>query len=186
MTTQLQNQDPFDPVDSTEYTAQLAQFSAVEQQVETNDLLKEMISVFTSSDMAAMAEWVGKEALVAAPVVYEGSQITVTTQSDPTAGHAELVVLDQYGNEVTRYVAASGEDEISWDGENASGQQVPLGSYSFVVESYDTSGELIGTTGAESYVEVMEVRRQEDGYAIILPDGTAVSAHDVSAVRSIG
>ncbi|NDR57890.1 flagellar hook capping FlgD N-terminal domain-containing protein [Aliiruegeria sabulilitoris] len=185
MTAQLQNQDPFDPVDSTEYTAQLAQFSAVEQQVETNDLLSELISVFTSSDLATMAEWVGKEVRVAAPVEYEGDPITITTQSEPTASYAEMVVQDAYGNEVTRYVVASGNDEVTWDGTNDSGQQVSGGSYNFRVESYDSNGELLSTRDAETYVEVIEVQRQDDGYALILPDGTAISADDVSAVRSI-
>ncbi|SDL39655.1 flagellar hook capping FlgD N-terminal domain-containing protein [Aliiruegeria lutimaris] len=186
MTAQLQNQDPFDPVDSTEYTAQLAQFSAVEQQVETNELLSELISVFTSSDLASMAEWVGKEVRIAAPVVYKGDPITIMTQSEPTASYAELVVQDAYGNEVTRYVVASGKDEVKWDGTNDSGQQVSWDSYNFLVESYDSNGELVSTSDAETYVEVIEVQRQNDGYALILPDVTAIAADDVSAVRSIG
>ncbi len=48
LTTQLRNQDPLKPMDSTQFVAQLASFSAVEQQVRTNEKLAEIINLLSS------------------------------------------------------------------------------------------------------------------------------------------
>lgn len=184
LTAQLQNQDPFDPVDSTEYTAQLAQFSAVEQQVRTNDLLAELVSVTTASDLADMAEWVGKEVRVDAPVEYAGTPISIYTNSDPVAFRAELVVRDRFGTEIDRFMVSTGESEAEWKGLNASGDPVPWEEYSFEVESFDAEGNLLATSAAETYAEVLEVQRVGDSYSLIIPGGTAIDTSEVSAVRS--
>ena len=183
MTAQLQNQDPFDPVDSTAYTAQLAQFSSVEQQVKTNDLLSELISTTTSSDLATMAEWVGKEVKVAASATYDGTPMTIFTTSNPTAGSAELVVRDRYGSEVKRLPVSTGTDEVQWNGTDNSGKAVARESYSFEVENFNATGQSLGTNPAEIYAQVREVQRSGDQFLLILPDGKTVTAGDVSAVR---
>ncbi|MDV7144775.1 flagellar hook capping FlgD N-terminal domain-containing protein [Tropicimonas sp. TH_r6] len=185
LTAQLQNQDPFDPVDSTEYTAQLAQFSSVEQQVLTNDLLGDLISVSTSSDMASMAEWVGKEVRVATPADYLGNPIEVHASSDPVAYSAQLVVKGPYGSEVGRFPIDTGESDVMWEGTDSEGKAVSWGSYSFEVESFDSNGVSLGVDDAEIYTEVLEVQRVGDQYALVLPNGSAVTTDDVSAVRNL-
>ena len=49
LTTQIQNQDPLDPTDSSKYTEQLVQYSSVEQQIRTNDQLSDLLQVMASS-----------------------------------------------------------------------------------------------------------------------------------------
>ena len=66
LTTQMENQDPLNPVDAGEYASQLAMFSSVEQQVLTNDLLKDMTTKITDNAFQAMASWIGNEALAEA------------------------------------------------------------------------------------------------------------------------
>ncbi|MEM1422077.1 MAG: flagellar hook capping FlgD N-terminal domain-containing protein, partial [Pseudomonadota bacterium] len=51
LTAQLENQDPLDPADPTEFVAQLATFSSVEQQISTNDKLDQLIESFTAQDL---------------------------------------------------------------------------------------------------------------------------------------
>ncbi|RYH09209.1 flagellar hook capping FlgD N-terminal domain-containing protein [Tropicimonas sp. IMCC6043] len=184
MTAQLRNQDPFDPVDSTEYTAQLAQFSALEQQVHTNDLLSDLITVSASNDMAGMAEWIGKEVRVVAPADYAGTPVPVHASPDPTAYRAELVVLDRYGTEVNRLMINTGESDLEWNGRDAAGHDVAWSRYSFEVESFDSDGELISTRGAEIYADVLEVQKSGDLYALMLPGGVSVGTEEISAVRS--
>ncbi len=185
LTAQLQNQDPFDPVDSTEYTAQLAQFSSVEQQVLTNDLLGDLISVSTSSDMASMADWVGKEVRVATSADYLGNPIEVHASSDPVASSAELVVMGPYGSEIGRFAISAGDSDVTWEGIDGDGKAVSWGSYSFQVESFDSNGISLGLEDAEVYSEVLEVQRAGDQYALVLPNGTSVTTNDVSAVRNL-
>ena len=77
LTAQARYQDPLEPIDSTEYAAQLAQFSMVEQQVQTNDTLSALMGQMGTSGMAALAGWVGMEARVQSPVYFDGQPITV-------------------------------------------------------------------------------------------------------------
>ena len=59
LTAQARNQDPLEPMDSSEYASQLAQFSMVEQQVFTNDQLTGLANVLGGNAMSTMANWVG-------------------------------------------------------------------------------------------------------------------------------
>lgn len=77
LTAQAEYQDPLEPMDSSEYAAQLAQFSMVEQQVLTNDLMQEMLAALGTSDMTSAANWIGMDALVQGPVSYTGTPVTI-------------------------------------------------------------------------------------------------------------
>lgn len=61
LTAQMRNQDPLKPMDSTAFVAQLASFSTVEQQIETNAKLDNILSAFSSSSTNQLTEWIGKE-----------------------------------------------------------------------------------------------------------------------------
>jgi flagellar basal-body rod modification protein FlgD len=92
LTVQMQNQDPLNPVDSTDYATQLATFSQVEQAVLTNDLLKSLTTQLTSGGLADMAAWVGKEARAAAPAYFDGAPITLSPNPALLADQAEVIV----------------------------------------------------------------------------------------------
>jgi len=77
LTVQMQNQDPLNPVDSSDYAVQLATFSGVEQQVQTNDLLRGLTALMGTSGMAQMASWVGKEARAPVAAYFGGSPVTL-------------------------------------------------------------------------------------------------------------
>jgi hypothetical protein len=77
LTTQMQNQDPLNPMESTDFAVQLATFSGVEQQVLTNDLLKDLNGQFTLMGMSQLSAWVGKEARTNSDVWYDGRAIPI-------------------------------------------------------------------------------------------------------------
>jgi flagellar hook assembly protein FlgD len=58
---QMQNQDPLNPMDGTEYTSQLAQFSALEQQITTNATLSEISAKLDESSDYPLLDFIGKE-----------------------------------------------------------------------------------------------------------------------------
>ncbi|MEM8760161.1 MAG: flagellar hook capping FlgD N-terminal domain-containing protein, partial [Pseudomonadota bacterium] len=62
LTAQLRNQDPLQPIDSTEFVAQLASFSTVEQLIGTNERLDTLSQDLAAGDLAALAGWIGQEA----------------------------------------------------------------------------------------------------------------------------
>ena len=70
LTAQMRNQDPLSPIDSTQFVEQLASFSAVEQQVQTNSLLEGLVGSLTESDLSDASQWVGRVVETASPSSY--------------------------------------------------------------------------------------------------------------------
>ncbi|WP_282061336.1 flagellar hook capping FlgD N-terminal domain-containing protein [Roseobacter litoralis] len=182
LTAQARFQDPLEPIDSSEYAAQLAQFSMVEQQVLSNDLLTELGAQLGSNSIGQMAAWIGMEARTTAPVAFDGSPITVLPKSEAGADEAYLVAYGPDGSEVQRQAITPGTDPIEWFGLDDNGTALPIGNYSFVVESRAV-GQAIGTSPAETYSRITEARREGTDTVFILNGGSPVSAADVSALR---
>ena len=90
----MENQDPLNPTDSSEYAQQLATFSGVEQAVLTNDLLTALMVQMNTTGMAQLADWAEKEARAAAPAYFDGSPITLAPNPAVIADKVELVVYD--------------------------------------------------------------------------------------------
>ena len=182
LTAQAKNQDPLDPLDSSEYAAQLAAFSSVEQQVETNDLLSMMISQLGAMSMAQLSGWVGMEARAAAPAYFDGDPVLVAPNPHNLADDAVLVVYDANDAEVQRYSIGASSDTINWDGVADDGTPFANGLYSFQVESY-AKGELLSTDQAEIYSRITEARGENGDTILVLEGGANVSANAVTALR---
>lgn len=184
LTVQLQNQDPLNPMDSTEYAVQLATFSNVEQQVKTNDLLAQMIESASTTEMAGLADWIGREVRVASTATFEGDPITISPSPADNAASAELVVRNSGGKEVNRFDIPVSEDAIEWSGVDSAGNTVAWGEYGFEIVSYDSSGNQIDSQTPQIYAEVAEARLTDGGVDLVLAGGAVVSAEDVTAIRS--
>ncbi|MEY1557281.1 flagellar hook capping FlgD N-terminal domain-containing protein [Yoonia sp. R2331] len=182
LTVQMQNQDPLNPVDSSDYAVQLATFSGVEQQVQTNDLLRDLATKMGGGDMAQISGWVGMEVRSTAPVNFDGSPLQLLTSPDASAANAALVVKDADGNEIQRLQMSTSDREVTWAGVTADGAPLPPGRYSFEVVS-STQGEEISRTGAETYARVNEVQLRDGQVVVVLASGATVAASDVTAVR---
>jgi len=182
LTAQAKYQDPLEPLDSSEYAAQLAQFSTVEQQVMTNDLLNAMMSQLASSNMAQLSSWIGKEARSSAGAHFDGAPVTVIPSPASAAEEVDLVVFDAAGQQVQRKRLPVSTDPVQWAGVKDDGTPFADGVYSFKVESR-TNGQVVATPPADSYSRVSEVRTEGDGTVLILDGGMAVPASSVSALR---
>lgn len=181
LTTQLQNQDPLDPMDNSEYAAQLATFSGVEQQVKTNTLLEALATQMGIAGLSQYAAWVGKDGRAAMPVWFQGQSVTLSAQPDPLADRAELVVTDAAGTEVARQQIVLGEPTFSWTGTDASGAALPAGRYSFAVESF-AEGARIATAPVEAYARIIEARGGATP-SLVFAGGIEVPATAVTALR---
>ncbi len=182
LTAQLENQDPLNPVESTDYAVQLATFSGVEQQVQTNDLLKKLAGQMSVMGMADLANWVGKEARIAAPVQFDGSPITLMGTPPASADLAYLVVRDASGAQISRTNIPVSDAPISWAGVGQDGQPLPEGVYSFELETYG-NGVHISTDQMESYARVSEVQTEGSAMYLVLEGGARVDASDITALR---
>ena len=186
LTTQMQNQDPLQPIESTEFVAQLAQFSSVEQQVATNKNLETILEKMAGGDPARLADWLGRNVRSEAPLPVSGEPGPVEVSPQPaeeiSATAASLVVRDAAGDTVAEVPFEPGADTVIWNGRTAAGDPAPAGAYSFATRYADANGasEVIP---AATYNEVVEARRGEDGIDLVLSGGAVIAADQVTAVR---
>jgi len=185
LTTQMQNQDPLNPIESADFAVQLATFSGVEQQVRSNDLLEALGAQMGAMGLAQMASWVGMEARVAAPVQFNGSPISISPNPAVGADSAVLFVRDEDGNVVQRLDIAAASDEIDWAGVADDGSPLPNGVYQFEVESYQ-DGTLMVATPAEIYATISEARGVNGETVLVLEGGAQVTANAITALRNAG
>lgn len=184
MTTQMQNQDPTDPMSSDQMAVQLATFSGVEQQTQTNDLMTQLLAATNSQAMSQMAGWVGDQARIDAPVYYDGAPITLSPNPGVDATKATLVVTDANGVEVDRRdLPAVSSADYSWDGMDSTGAPLPTGIYTLSLESYQEA-TLLGSTGVEYYAPVQEIRSSPSGVTILVPGDIEVPSSYVTALRA--
>lgn len=182
LTAQMQNQDPLNPIDSTDYATQLATFSGVEQQMRTNDLLASLGGQMAILGMSQLAGWVGQEARAQAPVYMDGDPVTMQLKAATGADSAVLVVRNAAGQLVARENVSTTAGQYDWLGGDAAGDPLPEGLYSLTLESY--SGEtLLGETAVESYARIFEARNGPSGTVLVLEGGVEVAASAITALR---
>jgi flagellar basal-body rod modification protein FlgD len=183
LTTQMKNQDPLQPIESTEFVAQLAQFSAVEQQVQTNDKLAALMEAMSGASASALADWLGSTVRAVAPVQFSGAPVAVYPAAPPSgADKATLVVRDAAGGTVAEIPFRPGDETVSWTGKTASGADAPAGAYTVSARYVDKAGAT--TAGdVETYNRVIEARRIDGDAVLSLESGAKVKADLVTGVR---
>ena len=183
LTAQAQYQDPLEPIDSTQYASQLAQFSAVEQQVLSNDLLTALVGQMGGSDLSRLAGWVGMEARSDAPVMFDGEPIVLRPNPVAIADQAFIVARNKEGRAVQRTEIAVSDSLIEWTGTDSDGAPLPYAAYSFSVESF-AGGEMILADPLETYTQIMEARNSGGQLELVLRGGQTVTPQQVTALRS--
>ena len=185
LTVQMKNQDPLNPVDSSDYAVQLATFSGVEQQVRTNDILSSLGQQLGVMGLSQLAGWVGMEARVAAPVYFGGTPVTIFPSISAAADAATLRVTNAAGKLVGQQSIVPSNDPMQWAGKDDDGNLLPPGVYSFQVESF-ANGNAIGSESARVYALVTEAKSDQGTTMVVLEGGTEVPASEISGLRAAG
>ena len=183
LTAQARYQDPLDPIDSSEYAAQLAQFSMVEQQVATNSLLENLISALNVSEAGSLASWIGMDALTTGPARYSGQPLTIVPESPSGAEEMFLVVNDAAGTQIERQRVAVSSDPITWTGLQSNGSAYPAGNYTFQIETR-ANGEVLKTEPARVFGRVTESRFENGEMRVVLASGHSAAADEVLGLRA--
>ena len=181
LTVQMKNQDPLNPIESSDFAVQLATFSGVEQQVKTNDLLTRLSQGFSTSELSQLAGWIGKEVRTSGATWFDGAPITLHP-AEGASGAAFLVVRDASGLPVARSPMMLENGPLTWAGVRPDGSPFPAGIYSFEIERVEGE-EVVGTVGVEHYSRVEEVRTGTSGPVLMLQGGATIPSSDVLAVR---
>lgn len=184
LTTQLQAQDPLQPTDSTEFVAQLAQFSTVEQQVRSNDVLDKILEALSAQSTGALADWLGREVRAPVQAPFDGAPITAYPPEAPSdTANATMIVRGEDGEAVAELPFAPGDDEVVWDGKVDGGGHADSGVYRFEARYANGSGAT-EVYDAEVYVPVVEARREEGATVLGLRGGASITAEEVGSVRA--
>ncbi len=149
--TQLKNQDPLNPQDSTQFVAQLAQMTQVEQAYNTNTNLQSLIDTVKGTSTLNAASLIGKNATVIGNQVnYTGTPTQLSYDFPMASASTTLTITDAAGSIVRTITAgsnASGRNSLVWDGKNNGGMPVGAGTYNFAVSGNAADGSSIaGTT----------------------------------------
>ena len=144
---QLKHQDPFNPMQSAEFTAQLAQFSSLEQLFNINDNLETLNDINNSQKPENLLDYIGKE------IKSDANYFTLTngraSGSSYTLGEGGDVLISIFNQEgleirtVSMSNQEAGEYDFSFDGKDNNGYPVPDGKYSFTLLAFDNAGSPI-------------------------------------------
>lgn len=154
LTTQLQNQDPLDAVDSNQFTQQLVEFAGVQQQTQTNSLLQQLVSASQATQIGSASSFVGTT------IQASGNQGALVNGSatfgytlPSAASNVQVSVTDSSGNVVYTGTGTgnSGSNTVSWNGtNNLTGATEPAGTYTISVTATDANGNTITATPFET------------------------------------
>ncbi len=146
---QLQNQDPLSPEDPTEFTAQLAQFSSLEQLTTLNESMDNFVTSNANSDRLSTLSTIGKDvAYTGSTFNYSGSPIELGYNLDATASSVSLI-LQLNGSTVATLDGRDltvGNHYIAWDGLTSSGAQAASGKYTIILQAKAADGGSVAAT----------------------------------------
>src|SRR5215471_806054 len=162
LTTQLQNQNPLDPLDTNQFTQQLVQFASVEQQINMNTQLQTLVSLQQTAQNSQALGFVGKTVTVngsTAPLTNGQAQWTFNPPSPATA---TFTVTDSTGQTVFSKTGTvqPGVQAFNWNGLDSSGRQWADGNYTLTVTAVGADGKSVAVpttvTGAVDSVDLTQ------------------------------
>ena len=149
LVTQLENQDPLEPMDTNEFTSQIVQFASVEQEIASNNNLEQLIALQRSNQAAAAVGYLGKRVEAAGnTTVLKDGQAEWNYGLPENADTVDLIVYDELGNQIyhTQGSTDLGAHQFVWDGLDNSGNPMPEGLYTLSVSATGSDGEAIETS----------------------------------------
>lgn len=151
LTTQLQYQDPTAPMDNSQFVAQLAQFSSLEQMQNVNTTLEQLVTVQKAASQNSAIGMVGKDALYSSneQSLTAGGSVKVEATLAASAADVTMTISTPDGKTVRRQsfgALQAGVNELTWDGRDDKGDVQPAGAYLVNVAAADLQGKAVSVT----------------------------------------
>lgn len=184
LVTQMQNQDPLNPMDNAQMTSQLAQLSTVTGIEKLNGTMEAMISSVQSSQTFQAASMIGRKVFVPGNVLQLANgagNFGVELPAD--VDKVEVSIRDAGGNVVRQWSTGAqkaGVLPLAWDGHNGDGARVPDGRYSFEVAA--TAGGQKAYAYTLSQGQVASIANSGQGVTLTLQDLGSVALNDIRQV----
>lgn len=186
---QLKNQDPLNPMDGKEFTKELATFSQLEQQIQSNDFLEQLTKTQDYGRQGLANSYLGKAALVPGnSLTYAGEgEVEFGYSLEKPAGKVQIDIIANDGSGVVRTIYAdgtAGNHVLKWDGKNDAKEVMEEGTYTVRVKATDTEGTVIPSQ-AYTYGIVTAVTGAGGTVEVELHDGRRTDVDDVLMVRLV-
>lgn len=184
LVTQLQHQDPLDPMDPNEFTSQLVEFASVEQQIQANANLEQMLDLQQTSLLGTVVGYIGKQVEVSGnDMPLENSSAKANYTLDAKADSTTITVTDQTGKSVffTTGETDAGRHSFEWNGQDTLGFPMEDGIYTVTVSALDSEGNPIGV--AHTVTGTVTGVSNNDGTAVLSLGEADYDVDDVLAVR---
>lgn len=187
LTTQLKNQDPLNPLDGTQFTEQIASFSALEQQIATNSNLEKMLQGQDFSQQSMAVGFIGKEVLATGNLAsLENGKMEFAYSQKKQAAASVIEIFNATGERVASLEGNTdiGQHTALWDGTNAAGEVQPDGNYLVRVSAVDSEGASVEPKTL-TFQKVQGVRSDgQGGVFLALPGDREISLSDEFTVRT--
>jgi len=185
LTSQLKNQDPLSPMDSTEFTNQLVQFAQVEQQINSNESLTSLIGLSQQNIVTSAVNYMGKTVEANSPnfPLQQGSAKVAYGLLDEAQSTA-IIIRDAAGQIVysTTGEKTKGVHPLTWDGKSSGGQQLPDGTYKIEVTALSKDGEAVETY-TTAFGKVTGVTTK-DGQTLVVMDKLGVPIDKILSITA--
>ncbi|MEJ2157570.1 MAG: flagellar hook capping FlgD N-terminal domain-containing protein [Desulfobacteraceae bacterium] len=155
LVTQLQHQDPLNPMDSTGFSAQLAQFSSLEELQNINETLGSVGNSQTILTNSQAVDYIGKrvQAVGDQLELTSGQPVSIEFNLNQDAAGVYVRIYNQFGEYVQDLEPGPltvGLQSVSWDGMNHQNQPAPDGTYRYEVMAMDADGNTMSVTSFTS------------------------------------
>lgn len=190
LTTQLKNQDPLSPTDTTQMTQQITQMTGVEQQLVTNDLLAALVGMNTGTGLSEGVSMIGKtvSAITENSTLKNGKATFSWTQ--PGASTSLKVEIKNAAGKVVRTLIPddqkSGDHTITWDGKDDAGAQLSDGGvYTIAVTAKGGDGKELKVTNIKGRAEgVVSAVDNTTGQPMVVVDGNTIPVDNVVGIKA--
>ncbi|MBP2275039.1 MULTISPECIES: flagellar hook assembly protein FlgD [Sphingomonas] len=149
LTAQMQNQDPLSPMDTSQYTQQLVQYSQVEQSVQQNTTLNSILSNLNNQGLTQASGMIGRSVTINSDVAGLSAGTPASWSYSATLPVSTLTssITDASGKVVmTGPMTPTAQGTLSWDGKLADGSTAPAGSYTLALTATDAAGNPVPVT----------------------------------------
>ncbi len=183
LVTQLQYQDPLEPMDNTAMAAQLAQYSSLETLNNIQETLENSLLLDQSLNNSFMTSLIGKGAKAYGNGVTYSGENTDLSYETYGAANVTINVYDESGDLVRTIDAGyqqAGEHSFTWDGRDDSGQTVDSGHYTFKVDALNSDGDAV--TAYTYTVGMIQGVTYIGGSPYFLINGQEVNLGDVISI----
>lgn len=178
LTTQMQNQNPLEPVEASDFAVQLATFSSVEQQTRTNQLLMRFLQ---QEELGIIGALLGRRALSDGPALFGHETVTLRPDNVGQGERAELILSDLNGLERGRLQISPDLAEVTVTPGDLVRMGLPPGQYQAQIDR-SLAGQSLGLSAVLFEARVIEARVGAGGPQLVLENRQTVALSDVSGI----